>query len=137
MIKKSTRVLILLAVMLTVITVVIVALAASGIHEENNSIKNNELQLSDNSNNTMNSTNSSKGYKGGVEIKITPTEAQKIAETYVKEPGAKVGIPQLDEINGQLVYTVPIQINGTNVGEISINAMTGENMGGAGGAPKK
>jgi uncharacterized membrane protein YkoI len=136
MIKKSTRVLVLLVIVLTVITVVLVALAAAGIPAGNDSKQNKELQLSNNnSNNTTNSTNTSKLSKGGVEIKITPAEAQKIAETYVKEPGAKVGIPQLDEINGQLVYTVPIQINGTNVGEITINALNGANMGGAGGAP--
>ncbi|NYB51831.1 MAG: PepSY domain-containing protein [Methanobacteriaceae archaeon] len=73
--------------------------------------------------------------KGSVKIKISPSEAQKIAETYVKEPGAKVGIPQLDEVNGQMMYIVPIEINGSPVGEITINAVTGENMGGAGGAP--
>lgn len=34
-----------------------------------------------------------------------------------------------------MMYIVPIEINGSPVGEITINAVTGENMGGAGGAP--
>jgi uncharacterized membrane protein YkoI len=132
MIKKSTRILVLLAVMLTVITVVALALVASDIPSINNSKQENLKNSDENSNFSL---NSSKGLNGSDNIKISPVKAQKIAETFIKEPGAKVGIPQLNEVNGQMVYTVPIQINGTNVGEITINALTGENMGGAGGVP--
>ncbi len=133
MTKKSTRILLILAVFLTVVTVVGLVLAATGDPEKNNSQEDQKTQITnENSNNTINSSN---GSKGGVQIKISPAEAQKIAQNYVKEPGATLGTPQLNEFNGEMVYTVPIQINGTNVGEITINALTGENMGGAGGAP--
>jgi hypothetical protein len=33
------------------------------------------------------------------------------------------------------VYIVPVIDNGTTVGEITIDAITGENLGGAGGSP--
>lgn len=136
MIKNSTRILMMLGVVLTVVIVVAIALVAADVPEGN---YHTTLQIPNENNNittnASNSSNSSNGTKGSVRIKISPSKAQKIAETYVKEPEAKVGIPQLNEVDGQMVYTVPIQINGTTVGEITINALTGENMGGAGGAP--
>jgi uncharacterized membrane protein YkoI len=118
--------------MLTVFTVVVLALAASGSPENGNITRNEEKQkISEESENINNTTNSSKG----ANVKISPAEAQEIAAGFIKESKATVGIPQLDEINGQMVYTVPILINGTPVGEININALTGKNMGGAGGVP--
>lgn len=132
--QKSTGILMMLGVVLTVIIVVALALVASGVSDNN--LHQDKLQIpTENNTYSLNSTNASNGTKGGVKIKISPSEAQKIAETYVKQPGAKVGIPQLDEVDGQMVYTVPIMINGSNVGQININAVTGKNMGGAGGAP--
>jgi hypothetical protein len=41
----------------------------------------------------------------------------------------------LIKTDGQYIYVVPVIDNGTNVGEIDINAITGKNVGGAGGAP--
>ncbi|BDZ69796.1 PepSY domain-containing protein [Methanobacterium petrolearium] len=123
MIKKSTRILALVGVMLTVLAVVALALAVFGSSENN---PPEEIISTDNSDNTT-ITDSTDN------VKITSTEAQQIAEKYIKEVGATVGIPKLEEIDGEMVYIVPVVINGTNVGEIDINAMTGENMGGAGG----
>ena len=37
--------------------------------------------------------------------------------------------------DNKMVYIVPIIENGQNVGEITIDAETGENLGGAGGSP--
>ncbi len=132
MIKKSTRLAMLLAVMLTVLVVVALALSASGVPRNGNdnitdlgkqNVFNGEI---DGNSNKTSSSNFNR-------VKIYPAEAQQIAKKFIKEPRAKVGIPMLDEIDGQMVYMVPIIINGTNVGEININALTGENMGGAGG----
>ena len=67
--------------------------------------------------------------------KISPAEAQNIAQKYIEVSTAKAGTPKLIKINGQHVYAVPVIDNGTNVGEIDINALTGKNVGGAGGAP--
>ncbi|MGZ7066750.1 MAG: PepSY domain-containing protein, partial [Methanobacterium sp.] len=64
---------------------------------------------------------------------ISATEAQQIAQNYIKAPGAKVGTPKLVPMNGNEVYVVPVIDNGQTVGEIDIEAQTGKNVGGAGG----
>ncbi|MDO5836764.1 MAG: PepSY domain-containing protein [Methanobacterium sp.] len=122
MIKKSTKILVLMAVMLTVLTVVMLALFASGAPENSGKEQKKQKIAAENNN-----TNISE------KVTISPQEAQEIAEKFVKESGAQLGIPKLIEIEGQMVYSVPIMINGTNVGEITINAITGKNMGCAGG----
>lgn len=128
--EKLSRVLVLLGVMLTVMTVVALALFASGIPENNSNLSNGEVTAMDTNNTNNTTTNSS---NKNIKNLISPAEAQEIAEKFIKEPGATAGIPKLDESNGKMVYIVPVVINGTNVGEITINALTGENMGGAGG----
>jgi uncharacterized membrane protein YkoI len=67
--------------------------------------------------------------------KVSPAEAQKIANRYILEPGAVAGTPKLIKQNTQMVYLVPVIMNGKQVGEIYIDAQTGKNLGGAGGAP--
>ncbi len=69
------------------------------------------------------------------QTKISSAEAKKIAQKYIEEPGATAGTPALSKIDGKYVYTVPVIENGKNVGEIDIDATTGKNVGGAGGAP--
>lgn len=130
MIKKSTRILALVGMMLTVLAVVALALVVFGSSENN---PPEEIISTENTNNTTN-TNSTDDVND-VNVKITPTEAQQIAEKYIEEVGATAGTPKLDEIGDEMVYIVPVVINGTTVGEIDINAMTGENMGGSGGVP--
>ncbi len=65
--------------------------------------------------------------------RISEEEAQKIAQKYIEEPGAKAGKAKLSKTNGESVYVVPVVLNGNTVGEIYIGAQTGKNMGGAGG----
>ncbi len=127
--EKLSRVLVLVAVMLTVMTVVTLALVASGLPEDGSQILEKEELTVENMNNTTNSSNKTKN----INNMISAAKAQKIAEKYIKEPGATAGIPKWEEVDGEMVYIVPVMINGTNVGEITINAITGENMGGAGG----
>jgi len=64
---------------------------------------------------------------------ISKEEAKRIAQQYIEEPGAVAGEPVLVNYNGKLVYIVPILLNGERVGEIYIDAKTGQNLGGAGG----
>jgi uncharacterized membrane protein YkoI len=127
--EKLSRVMVLVAIMLTVMTVVALALVASGLPEDGSPILKKEELTVENMNNTTNSSNKTKNIKNI----ISPAEAQKIAGKYIKEPGATAGIPKWEEVGGRMVYIVPVVINGTSVGEITINAITGENMGGAGG----
>jgi uncharacterized membrane protein YkoI len=69
------------------------------------------------------------------QIKISFAEARNIADTYIQVSGAIAGTPKLVYQSNKLVYIVPVMENGTNVGEIDIDAQTGDNLGGAGGAP--
>jgi uncharacterized membrane protein YkoI len=69
------------------------------------------------------------------ETKITSAEAKETAQKYIDVQGATAGTPKLIKTNGQYIYVVPVINNGTNVGEIDIDAITGKNVGGAGGAP--
>ena len=66
---------------------------------------------------------------------ISPKEAQKIAQKYIKEEGAVPGTPKLLKENGKKVYIVPVLDNQKNVGEIHLDAMNGKNLEGCGGAP--
>ena len=65
---------------------------------------------------------------------ISPAKAQAIAKTYIEVSGAAAGTPKLVNQDGTLVYIVPVINNNSTVGEIDINAKTGKNLGGAGGA---
>lgn len=84
---------------------------------------------------TDNSVSGSSTSSTTKEAKLSPAEAQKIAQNYIKVSSASAGTPKLIKINGKYVYSVPVIDNGTTVGEININAITGKNVGGAGGAP--
>jgi uncharacterized membrane protein YkoI len=64
---------------------------------------------------------------------ISASEAQNIAKNYIEEPNATAGTPHLVEIDGQMIYVVPIVMDGNTVGQIEIDAYTGNNVGGAGG----
>jgi hypothetical protein len=56
-----------------------------------------------------------------------------IANSYIEEHGATAGTPQLVDMNGKKIYIVLVLMDGSNVGQIHINAITGENVGGAAG----
>lgn len=72
---------------------------------------------------------------GGDNVKISPSEAQKIAQKYIKTQGVEAGTPKLVEMGGIPTYVVPLISDGKVVGEIYIDPKTGKNVGGAGGAP--
>ncbi len=121
---------VLAGVMLTVITVVAIALVASEIPGDGSEeFRKEELVSAGITNSTINSSNKTKN----INHMLSPAEAQEMAEKYIKEPGATAGTPEWKKIDDGIVYIVPVVMNGTTVGEITINAITGENMGGAGG----
>ncbi|HEX3013500.1 MAG TPA: PepSY domain-containing protein [Methanobacterium sp.] len=80
-------------------------------------------------------SNDSSNKASDSQTQISSAEAKKIAQKYIEEPGATAGTPKLSKIDGEYVYIVPVIENGKNVGEIDIDAATGKNVGGAGGAP--
>jgi uncharacterized membrane protein YkoI len=72
---------------------------------------------------------------GGSSVAISITKAKSIAKNYIEQPGATAGTPKLQTMNGTKVYIVPVIYKGEQAGEIWIDAKTGKNIGGAGGAP--
>lgn len=66
---------------------------------------------------------------------ISAAKAKKIAGKYIEEPGATAGTPELVTSGEKKIYIVPVMYNGEQVGEFEIDAVTGENLGGSGGAP--
>lgn len=122
MIKKST-----VALMALIVLMVVVSGCTTNTNSTQNNTQNMSNQSNNNSNNANNTTNSTN--------LISPEKAKSIAQQYVEEPGVTTGTPVLQTFNGKKVYIVPLIQNGQNVGEIEIDAVTGENLGGAGGAP--
>jgi uncharacterized membrane protein YkoI len=118
-------------------TIIIAAFAMSN----NNDTNNQQDQRMITSDTALNTIPESVGYKStnyhvvsNVKHKIlTPQEVQKIAENYIKAPEATAGIPKLVKQDGKKVYVVPVVDHKQNVGEISIDAYSGKNLGGAGG----
>jgi len=72
---------------------------------------------------------------GGSNVEISITKAKSIAQNYIEQPGATAGTPKLQTMNGTKVYIVPVIYKSEQAGEIWIDAKTGKNIGGAGGAP--
>lgn len=68
---------------------------------------------------------------------LTPLVAKLLAKKYIKQQGTTAGTPNLIKEDGKKVYIVPVLMNKTVVGEIDIDAHSGKNLGGAGGAPTK
>ena len=114
MIKKT------IVAIVVIVAAAAVVFAATGNHADSTSNSNQENQQSSvtNSNTSDNTTN---------ETKISPEEAQKIAQKYIDVQGATAGTPKLIKTDGQY-YAVPVIVNGTNAGEIDIDAVTGKNM---------
>jgi uncharacterized membrane protein YkoI len=121
MIKKSAMVLLALVVLMVMV---------SGCTTNTNSTPHNTQNISNQSNNNSNNTNTTNNTN-----LISAEKAKSIAQQYVEEPGVTAGTPVLQTLNGTKVYIVPLIQNGQTVGEIEIDAVTGKNLGGAGGAP--
>lgn len=93
---------------------------------ESNSLNDNE-----NSNNQNISTVQETSSKDNVEN----YDSRSIASKYIEEPNAVAGEPKRVKIGGKSTDVVPVISDGKQVGEIHIDPETGENVGGAGGAP--
>lgn len=131
MIKKS---IVAVVVMLAAAALVFGA-TGNHINSTNNSNQGQQSSVTGSSSSSNSASDSDKTSDNTTKPKITSAEAQKIAQKYIDVQGATAGTPKLTKTNGQYIYVVPVIDNGTNVGEIDINAITGKNVGGAGGAP--
>jgi uncharacterized membrane protein YkoI len=73
---------------------------------------------------------------GGVNVNISPSKAKTIALSHIDTiavPNASTGTPKLIVLDGKQAYNVPILINNIQVGEIVVDADTGNVIEGAGG----
>ncbi|NLJ39183.1 MAG: hypothetical protein GX432_10530 [Candidatus Atribacteria bacterium] len=79
--------------------------------------------------NTITSTgNTSDSNASGQDSIITSSQAMSIANSYIEEPGATAGTPRLVDSGGQEIYIVPVILNGSTVGQIEIDARTGQRI---------
>ncbi|MCZ3365017.1 MULTISPECIES: PepSY domain-containing protein [Methanobacterium] len=131
MIKKS---IVAVVVMLAAAALVFGA-SGNHINSTSNSNQGQQSSVTGDSSSSDSTSDSDKASDNTTKPKITSEEAQKIAQKYINVEGATAGTPKLIKTDGQYIYVVPVIDNGTNVGEIDINAITGKNVGGAGGAP--
>ena len=82
------------------------------------------------------SSNTGQSGTGGDNVK-TPEEIKKmlVQNNVIQDSTASAGTPVLTTLDGKQVYNVPILINNNQVGEVVVDAYTGEIIEGAGGAP--
>jgi uncharacterized membrane protein YkoI len=79
------------------------------------------------------SSSSGQSRTGGVDVKVSPEEAQNKVQTLIQVPNFLAGSPTLTTLDGQEAYYVPV-LNGTKKsGEFYVDAQTGEIIEGAGG----
>ncbi|HSQ01944.1 MAG TPA: PepSY domain-containing protein [Methanobacterium sp.] len=79
------------------------------------------------------SSSSGQSRTGGVEVKVSPEDAQNKVQTLIQVPNFLAGSPTLTTLDGQEAYYVPV-LNGTKKsGEFYVDAQTGEIIEGAGG----
>ena len=137
MIKRATMTLLFLV---SISVLVIAAFAISGNNSSNNIASNVGAPLSSiyNSSPSTIQDSSSNAPVHNVVTKdeiISPTAAKILAKKYIEQPGAVPGNPKLVKEDGKKVYIVTVIDKKKNVGEIYLDAHSGKNLGGAGGAP--
>lgn len=120
--------------MVVIVAILGIAFAAYGNNNSKNSTNTTNSTSSGKVIVTVNNTTSNNNNNNS-QTNISPAEAQKIAKTFIQVSGATAGTPKLVNQDGTLMYIVPVINNNTSVGEIDIDANTGKNLGGAGGAP--
>ena len=138
-------------ILISVVIVLLIGVAAAGYQistntpgllqptttQDQKSTDQSQVQSGGSQSGTQGGTTSggSQSGDGGNDVKISPAQAKSIAQKSIAQEGATTGAPKLITMNGKKVYVVPVIDNGKTSGEIWIDAQTGENIGGAGGAP--
>ena len=131
MIKKS-----IIGIIALILVIAGVALVFANSQNHTNSTNSIQTQQNTSVNNstTNNSTSHKKDLKNTsvqtdntkIQIKISTTEAKKIAQQADKIPGETAGTPQLTKENGKYIYVVPIFKDGKKVACIGVDPNTGD-----------
>ena len=121
----------LLAILALVVVVVIGAGIYAGSTQIEPTSQSDDVDIATITSNDTAQDNNSQNDSG--KTMINATEAQHIAKTFIEAENATAGTPHLVEIDGQMIYVVPVIMDGKTVGQIEIDAYTGNNVGGAGG----
>ena len=129
MIKKS---IIAMVIIIAGIGLVFAAYGGTGNNNPTTSSSNQEKQQTSGGDLTSKSNTATENENSNI---ISASEAKEIAQKYIEVSTATSGTPKLIKSGETMIYVVPVIDNGQVVGEIEINAQTGENVGGAGGAP--
>ena len=129
MIKKS---IIAMVIIIAGIGLVFAAYGGTGNNNPTTSSSNQEKQQTSSGDLTSKSNTATENENSNM---ISASEAKEIAQKYIEVSTATPGTPKLIKSGETMIYVVPVIDNGQVVGEIEINAQTGENVGGAGGAP--
>jgi uncharacterized membrane protein YkoI len=122
------------AIPVTLVVVVAIIGVALAMHDTANPINSTNISTSSDTTNNVDVANTSTDNNKSVDNMISSSEAQKKASEYINQSGASAGTAQLVNQDGKKVYIVPVIYNGETAGEIYIDAETGKNLGGAGGA---
>ena len=129
MIKKS---IIAMVIIIAGIGLVFAAYGGTGNNNPPTSSSNQKNQQTSSGDLTSKSNTATENENSNI---ISASEAKEIAQKYIEVSTATSGTPKLIKSGETMIYVVPVIDNGQVVGEIEINAQTGENVGGAGGAP--
>jgi len=122
------------AIVVTLVVVVAIIGVAMAMNNTANSKNSTNISKSSGTANNADVANTSTSNNKSMGNMISSSEAQKKASEYINQSGATAGTPKLVNQDGKMVYIVPVIYNGQNAGEIDIDAETGRNLGGAGGA---
>lgn len=114
------------AIGLIAVLVVLVSISGCVTNDQTNnttSTGNQTVQQNTTGNTTSNSTGTN----------VSAEEAKNVAKKHIGQQDATVGEPALINTDGKLTYMVPVMSKGNQIGEIIVDAKTGEFVDGAGG----
>ncbi len=110
---------------LIAVLVILVSISGCVTNEQtsNTTTGNQTVQQNTTGNTTFNSTGAN----------ISAEEAKNVAKKHIGQQGATVSEPTLINTDGKVTYMVPVMSKGNQIGEIIVDAKTGEFVDGAGG----
>jgi uncharacterized membrane protein YkoI len=108
---------------LIAVLIVLVSISGCITNDQTSNTDNQTVQQNTTGNTTSNSADTN----------VSAADAKKIAKKYIQQPDATAGEPTLINTDGKSTYMVPVMLNGNQIGEVIVDAQTGEFVDGAGG----